>query len=80
MPEKHRILTDHQADIARALSAVLQGCEYADAFPAMVSIMACSINDGAPTREEALEVAGLIGEQIFALVEAGRAGLLEAAR
>lgn len=80
MPEKHRILTDHQADIARALSAVLQGCEYADAFPAMVSIMACSINDGAPTREEALEVAGLVGEQIFALVEAGRAGLLEAAR
>lgn len=80
MPEKHRILTDHQADIARALSAVLKNCEYADAFPAMVSIIACSINDGAPTREEALEVAGLIGEQIFALVEAGRAGLLEAAR
>lgn len=74
-----RLLTAHQVTIANGLCALLEGVEYADAFPAMVSILAASINGAADTNFEALTVATAIGDELIDLVEHGQAGLVREA-
>lgn len=79
MTEKHHVLTPHQQEISAAICAVLQGCEHADAFPAMVSVIAATINNAAACRHEALFVAEALADNLVNLVEAGQDGLLEMA-
>lgn len=78
-PAKHHILTPPQQDIARAICAVLEGCEHVDAFAAIISVVAATINNAAACRHEALFVAEALADNLVNLVEAGQDGLLEMA-
>lgn len=73
----HFVLTPHQREIARAICAVIDGCDHGDAFAAIVSVCAGTINHGAGCRHDALFVAEAMGEQLVALVEMGQDDLLE---
>ncbi|SOC42475.1 hypothetical protein SAMN05892877_11017 [Rhizobium subbaraonis] len=77
--EKHHILTPHQQEIAAAICAVLNGCEHVDAFAAIISVSAATINNRAANRAEALFVAEALADDLVAIVEAGQDGLLEMA-
>lgn len=76
---KHRVLSDHQADIAKAIMAVLHGCKHNDAYAAMTSIIAGTINNTAADRSEAMQAADSISDRILMLVSMGQDGLLEMA-
>ncbi|MBB3396843.1 hypothetical protein [Rhizobium sp. BK060] len=75
----HRVLTDHQGEVADAIIAVLTGVEVSDALPAICSLLAATINSHAPTHADAYTVAEGFGEQLLDLVEMGRRGQLRMA-
>ena len=60
-------------DIAKAIMAVLHGCEHADAYAAMVSIIAATINHAAADRAEAMQAAdGAGGDDAMTIETLGR--------
>lgn len=75
-----RYLTDGQVRIANAITSVLEieRADKMDAFKAMISIMAATINDTAGTDLDARIMAANLATELKIVVEDGRAGLYEA--
>ncbi len=75
-----RYLTDEQVRIANAITSVLEmeRADKMDAFKAMISIMAATINESAGTEMDARIIAAGLATELKTVVEDGRAGLYEA--
>jgi hypothetical protein len=80
MSSTARYLTDEQVRIANAITSVLEmeRADKLDAFKAMISIMAATINDSAGTEMDARIIAAGLATELKTVVEKGRAGLYEA--
>lgn len=74
---KRRALTDEQVEIADKIIAVVSGHAHADAFKAMLSIMAATINDASVTEVAAIASTQFWGQTLLDLVVEGRAGAFE---
>lgn len=75
-----RLLTDDQVRIANAITSVLEmeRADKDDAFKAMLSIIAATINKTASTKMDALAIAAGLAANLRLAIENGRAGLYEA--
>ena len=77
-----RYLTDEQAVLSQNLLDILKirAPKTADAWKAMISIMAATIAGGAQSDADAENQARDIGEELLVVVKRGRAGVYEVVR
>jgi len=76
-PFQHQLLNERQIEIARAIMAVIHGCDTNDVFSAMLSILAGTLNHVSPSDDFAMRQAERFGSLLLEVVQMGQNGELE---